>query len=74
MDNENDVQQLDKNEKQQYKSIEVVILMISTAIICFIAGGFLTSRFSKMFVTKDETKENSELSEIEETYNYIINN
>lgn len=58
----------------QYKSAEVLILIISTAIICFISGWFLCNTFiNKTKSLKKELNKN-ELSEIEETYDYILDN
>lgn len=71
---------MEDKEKQiiksvQYKPVEIVILLISTAIICFISGIFLSSKFVKnvKYTQKDLTVE-QELSEFQEIYDYIVNN
>lgn len=64
-----------KKVKYRYRNAEVLILVISTAIICFISGSFLSIRITKLFKNQESNNEmQNELSEIEETYQYILNN
>lgn len=64
-----------KKVKYRYRNAEVLILVVSTAIICFISGSFLSIRITKLFKNQESNNEmQNELSEIEETYQYILNN
>ena len=64
-----------KKVKYRYRNAEVLILVVSTAIICFISGSFLSIRITKLFKNQESNNEmQNELSEIEEIYQYILNN
>jgi len=67
-----------KNKKQnnnylnQYRPVEVIILIVSTAIICFIAGWLLSIKFTNQNVKTINNKD--ELSDFLEAYDTIVKN
>ena len=60
------------NYLNQYRPVEVIILIVSTAIICFIAGWLLSIKFTNQNVKTINNKD--ELSDFLEAYDTIVKN
>lgn len=60
------------NYLNQYKPVEVIILIVSTAIICFIAGWLLSVKFDNKNVKTINNKD--ELADFLEAYDTIVKN